>query len=341
MLVGTNIGSGTGSRRSGVSWDADNGVIISRGPGWKKVERGEDNNMIKNKLHRYSWLILLLFALPGSAGAWHKSKHYYLSLGTSLAVGTQPDLAGVNQITNDGYPDQLFNMLKRFKRRLHHVNLGCRGETTDTMVNGNPGDNPECTYESGSQLNEAVRFLREHGRKVKLVTIDMGVNDLLFSGCISETSINVECLETAIGVTIGNLYGILATLRSAAHPHTKIIGMNYYNTFLVSWLDPRTGPEFAMQSALLASGFNSALENAYAAFEIPTADVARAFLSDRFDIEVPFPPFGNVPINVVLICQLTYMCVPPPVGPNIHANPDGYRVIAFAFLLELFARRGS
>ena len=35
-----------------------------------------------------------------------------------------------------------------------------------------------------------------------------------------------------------------------------------------------------------------------------------------------------IPQNVALICLWTYMCVPGPVGPNIHANPTGYGVIA-------------
>jgi hypothetical protein len=49
---------------------------------------------------------------------------------------------------------------------------------------------------------------------------------------------------------------------------------------------------------------------------------------------VPLPtPAGPiiVPLNVAVICQLTYMCVPPPVGPNIHANRIGYSVIAATF----------
>ena len=65
---------------------------------------------------------------------------------------------------------------------------------------------------------------------------------------------------------------------------------------------------------------------------MPVADVAAAFNSDDFWTMVPFPPpFGSVPLNVAMICQLTYMCVPAPVGPNIHANPTGYAVIATAF----------
>jgi hypothetical protein len=42
-----------------------------------------------------------------------------------------------------------------------------------------------------------------------------------------------------------------------------------------------------------------------------------------------------VPLNVARICQWTWMCAPPPVGPNIHANDAGYHVIADTFAAQL------
>jgi hypothetical protein len=39
----------------------------------------------------------------------------------------------------------------------------------------------------------------------------------------------------------------------------------------------------------------------------------------------------QVPRNVERICKYTWMCVPRPVGPNIHANTAGYGVIANTF----------
>jgi hypothetical protein len=35
---------------------------------------------------------------------------------------------------------------------------------------------------------------------------------------------------------------------------------------------------------------------------------------------------------VATICQLTWECVPPPQGPNEHANAAGYHLIARTFL---------
>ena len=41
---------------------------------------------------------------------------------------------------------------------------------------------------------------------------------------------------------------------------------------------------------------------------------------------------GDVPVNVALVCQWTWMCAPPPQGPNVHTNPSGAFVIALALL---------
>jgi lysophospholipase L1-like esterase len=261
---------------------------------------------------------------------------FYLSLGDSLSVGVQPDASGINQRTDDAYPDQLFNTLSSEEDDLRLVKLGCENrETTQHMISGG-----ECFYEEGSQLAQAVKFLREHGDHVALITIDIGVNDIIFSGCIIETDgivtgVDVDCILAPDGPfaqVAANLPMILSTLQQAADDDTLIVALNYYNTFLASWLTGAEGQVLAEQSALLASIFNNdVLGQSYAAFNVPVADVAGAFDSNNFTDMMPFPTLDSpfmIPQNVALICLWTYMCVPDPVGPNIHANPTGYGVMA-------------
>jgi hypothetical protein len=40
----------------------------------------------------------------------------------------------------------------------------------------------------------------------------------------------------------------------------------------------------------------------------------------------------DTPLDVANACRWTWECVPPPLGPDIHANTAGYGVIAQAFL---------
>jgi len=273
---------------------------------------------------------LILIATPAISAADDNGVRYYVSLGTSLSVGIQPDNEGVNQRTDNGYPDQLFEIIEPGFRKIRLVKLGCPGETTVTMMAGGI-----CDYPKSSQLAEAVQFLRAHKDKVELVTIDMGVNDIISKNCIDGTDVDYLCIFDALNQVAMNLPVILSALQAAAHPETPIVGMNYYNTFLAAWLTGPDGQQLAMASAQLAQLLNNGvLGLIYNGFGVPVADVAGAFMSNDFTTLVGFPAPGSedmVPVNVALICKWTYMCVPPPVGPNIHATTDGYGVIAATF----------
>lgn len=260
-------------------------------------------------------------AAPGASGT--HARVYYVSLGTSLAAGIQPDLDGVNQRTHEGYTDQLHAILLADTPKLRHKKLGCPGETSLTMIVGGI-----CTYPHGSQLDEAVSFLRAHHQFVALVTIDLGANDLL--PC-ADGGIDQACVFNAFANLGVKLPYILAAIREAAGPDVPIVAMNYYNPFLAAWLQGPEGQVLAMASSALLTAFNGLLAGIYGASLIPVANVAGAFQSDDF---TPVPGLG-IPINVVVICQLTYMCVPPPQGPNIHPNASGYGVIAEAFTAVL------
>ena len=67
------------------------------------------------------------------------------------------------------------------------------------------------------------------------------------------------------------------------------------------------------------------------AFDVRTADVQDAFSTTDFSDTGYLPGVGTVPVNVARVCDWTWMCAAAPVGPNIHANATGYRVIATAF----------
>jgi lysophospholipase L1-like esterase len=274
---------------------------------------------------RWGLVLGLLVSLASPALA--APERYYVSLGTSLSVGIQPDANGDEALTDEGYADQLHRLLQIKDRRLRLVKLGCPGETTVSMIKGKD-EGSKCTYRGGSQLAEAVAFLQAHPRAVSLVTIDMGANDVL--PCVGVSDI-VACVSAAFTSVGWNLTIILDALQAAA-PGVPIVAMNYYNPFVAAW--PQ---DLAFESNVLLNigfngvpGFNDLLESIYASrkMPVPVADVARAFHSADFTI---VPRIG-LPINLVLVCQLTWMCTPL---QNIHPNRTGYFVIALAFAAAL------
>jgi lysophospholipase L1-like esterase len=253
-----------------------------------------------------------------SAGG--RGPRYYLSLGDSLSTGVQPIGPESFQFrTAEGYSDQLCALAAERVPGLQAVKLGYPGESTTTMLDGSL-----CSYPHGNQLAEGVAFLREHRGEVAFVTIDVGFNDF--------PTRDMAGFAPGLELIWRNLPGILATLVDAAGPGTPIVGMTIYDPFLESWLSGREGQELARRSAFDGvMPVNAFLADIYHQAGLPVADVEGAFATSDFETMVPLDGFGEVPINVARILEWTWVGAPPPLGPDIHANAKGYRVIAEAF----------
>jgi lysophospholipase L1-like esterase len=260
---------------------------------------------------------------------------YYLSLGDSLSVGDQPNAKGVTLPTHDGYADQLEAVLTHTDSDIQLIKLGCPGETSHTLnlggICGYMGAHRfSLTAHTGAQLAAAIAFLHFHRGQVPLITIDIGANDLNQCIALGDPTKIALCLEPVFPKIAANLVFTLSRLR-AADPTATIVGMNYYLPELAAWLQGPAGQTFAKDSIGLSMGFNNLLATAYGAAKVPVADVSTAFKTNDITDMVTVPPFGSIPVDVALICKWTWECVPPPVGPNEHANKAGYGVIATAF----------
>jgi len=272
-------------------------------------------------------LAVAVAGCSGSPSVRHRPPvSYYLSLGDSLAQGVQPDAAGTSVETRRGYADQLYAALRVQHPGLRLIKLGCPGETTVTMMRGGI-----CHYRGGSQLAAAISFLRAHRAKVSLVTIDIGANDA--DGCVTRLTFAnfASCLAKSVPQVTTNLTKILARLRQA-DPKGRIIAMSYYLPALAQWRDGLVGQAVARVSELAIAGYNTLLNHVYQTYAVRVADVFGAFHTSDFAQQVTVPGLGRLPRNVAAICQWTWECAAPPRGPNVHANPAGYQVIAGAFL---------
>jgi len=273
-------------------------------------------------------------------------RSYYLSLGDSLSQGVQPAPTGVDVATSRGYPDQLVARLRGELPHLRLVKLGCSGETTATMIHGGV-----CPYPAGSQLDQAISFLRSHRGRTAIVTIDIGANDP--NSCVlgGGASTILPCVFSRIPGMARNLSAIMAKLRSAAGPRVLIVGMTYYVPELGLWRTGQTGRQLAVLTGAVAAGANQMLAAGYHRYGARVANVFRAFRTSDFGAlakrnagragrsgqgrgaggKALSAGARSVPPNVAAICALTWMCAQAPRGPNEHANDAGYRVIARAF----------
>jgi hypothetical protein len=162
---------------------------------------------------RFRWLLLLgalaagLLAVPpayadNAPPPVTPPKAYYLALGDSLAYGTQNakfdrEFPNIDPATfNTGYVDDFGAMMARLSKGIAVINLGCPGETSDTLINGGPTPTTCATdalplvsafplvwlhhpYTTHVQLNDALAFLQAHARQTSPITVDVGGVDLL------------------------------------------------------------------------------------------------------------------------------------------------------------------
>src|SRR5271169_4016618 len=235
-------------------------------------------------------------AAPADAHASPAPPTYYLALGDSLAQGVQPDAAGASVETRDGYPDQVYAALRPSHPTLKLVKLGCPGETTSTMINGGI-----CHYQGGSQLNAADAFLHAHRGRVLLVTIDIGANDPEACGSQPSLSQLASCAVKGIPAAVTRLIMIMASLKAAAGPGVRIVGMNYYLPALAEWRNGSPGHLVAWAAERLAATYNAMLGRVYTKSGARVADVFAAFQTGDFTNQG-----GTGPRNVALLCQWTW-----------------------------------
>jgi lysophospholipase L1-like esterase len=275
--------------------------------------------------------------LPGVAAAKTASPHYYLALGDSLSQGMQPDLHGVTRNTNQGYANDLAAIERGRAHGLQLVQLGCGGETTTSMLTGK-GNNTNarllhCDRAGGSQLAAAERFLKAHHEpgEVPLVTVDIGANDV--DGCGSVPSSQLaSCVTTGLTNINKNLPKIFAGLKKAAPKGTTFAAMTLYDPFLANYFAPAgsSARSLETESIALAKTLNGDLTSLDQKAGFLTADVAGAFATYDSTDMVAWES-QQIPLNVSRLCSWTWACQTPPSGPNIHANKNGYQVIANAF----------
>jgi lysophospholipase L1-like esterase len=280
--------------------------------------------------------LMLAFALSialvskGGPAAGSTKATYYVSLGDSAAAGLQPN----GYTTTQGYADQLFRLVRSEFTQLRLLKLGCSGETTDGLITG---AGSFCTYQSGSQLDEAINFLQTHPGQVEFITIDIGANDVLFGCWDPDTGVlDGTCVQGELPAIETNVSYIVRALQVAA-PGVPIAGMNYWGIFLGYWVTGPDGQTLAQTDEQSIEPLNAALLSAYEDEGVLAANVAGPdyFNSADFTDMVVTKEWGEVPLNVANECEWTWFCAKPPHGPDVHPNTEGYGVIADAFAAVL------
>ncbi len=264
---------------------------------------------------------------------------YYVSIGDSYAAGVQPTSSTERSPTRNGFAYQLVDRATSKGYALSLVNFGCGGATTGSVLHRTgcdhdhlgPGATP---YDRKTQAAAAEHFLRGHRGHIGLITVAIGLNDVI--PC-ADAANATRCVEDARARIKAHLRTLLGGLRSAAGPAARIVGITYPDVFLAGLLDHSADTRrFAKQSVSdFRSQINPQLRTSYESVGATFVDITRATggygsLSDTTTV----PPYGTIPTPVARICRLTYACQ----FRDVHPRTKGYALIARHILNTLPAR---
>jgi hypothetical protein len=258
------------------------------------------------------------------AGADPVPAYFYLDVGASESLGFQPTPDTPHGVpTDEGYANDLVAYEAGRGIDLELTQVGCPGETTTTMLNGDD----HCYGGVDTQLAAAMTFLSDHQDEQGIVTIDLGFNNV--RRCLHREVDDDACVDKQLSDVRAELPLIVQSLKSVAGPGVTFVGLGHYDPYLAFEL--RSGPavDFAHHSERVMDELNGILQYVYSSTGVAMADV-----DDYFDGKdrspVTLAGVGTVPNNVAQICDLTWMCASAPYGPDFHPDDEGYSTITEA-----------
>jgi lysophospholipase L1-like esterase len=236
----------------------------------------------------------------------------YLALGDSLAAGYQP---GGTELRDTAYPALTAARLARGGADLTVENLGCSGETTGTLIAGG-----KCSFAAGSQLAQAERYLKENAGSVRLVTLDIGGNDLLHCAT-RQLTVDQACVTEGLASVRRDLPTAVKRLEKAAGGDVPVLVLGYYNPWLAASYLGQGQSQLAAAAAAFTT-LDSTIEKAATGAGATFVSLDEAFaLGDK----TPTQFNGKtVPRNVAQVCSLTYTCT----AADIHLTDEGAATVA-------------
>jgi hypothetical protein len=250
--------------------------------------------------------------------------YFYLDVGASESLGFQPTPDTPHGVpTDEGYANDLVAYEAARGIDLALTQVGCPGETTTTMLNGDD----HCYGGVDTQLAAAMTFLSDHQGEQGIVTIDLGFNNV--RRCLHRQIDNEACVNRQLNDVRVDLPLIVQSLKSVAGPGVTFVGLDHYDPYLALEMRGGAAADFAHQSEHVMDRLNGVLQYVYSSDDVPMAAVDNLF-DGKVRSRVTLSGEGAVASNVAHICELTWMCASAPYGPDFHPDDEGYATIAAA-----------
>lgn len=218
----------------------------------------------------------VLAAVPAGAAA---QPRLYVALGDSYATGWQRLSQSAGKMTRHAYPNQVVRRSRARGWHLKLVNFGCGGATTTSILRtdgcaeqaravGGP------VYTGETQIEAAEDFIRANRKRVALITVSIGGNDV--TACAREAD-PVPCVATAIDGIKTNVGELVQRLRKAGGKKVRIVGTTYPDVILGQWVGEGANQDLAKLSVVAFQQLiNPALKDTYGSVGGGFVDVTAA-----------------------------------------------------------------
>lgn len=230
---------------------------------------------------------------------------YFISAGDSQAKGVVDTPQGPK--FTPGYNSAVRRSLGSGTKL---INLGCSGATTTEFIKGGKCQGHTPLYAGKSTQFRALKALvKNQGKRVKVVTLNVGANNII--PCIDylAAAINYGCLAAAFELIKKDMTRVTQQVKSVAHSGTKLVCMGYYNPLVVL-----PNQQVAEESRVFANQLNLNVRGICWRHGWRFADIPSTFGASL-----------GLAGERGRICELTAACDFP---PGVHPNALGYKRMA-------------
>lgn len=284
-----------------------------------------------NSLRTFSLALItmLLAAACSSTDPEAPDTSWYVAVGDSYTSGYMPRGADGPGPSTHAYPRLVERKSRTTATPLELINFGCAGITARTLLEGGPCGNDSRALDApdpgaGSQLDAVIDFLREHDEDIGLVTINVGMADVV--DCLTATDFD-GCLDDRLDDVSQTLSEIVDRIRAEVGRGVSIIGVGYPNPYRVlPYLEPGDRNDLlAERSRTMTAAVTPTLKKIFndrGAEFIDVADLSGANEPDSKTVNTT--TWGEVPVAVSQVCSYTWFCE----VQDVHLTPEGMQGVA-------------
>jgi hypothetical protein len=269
---------------------------------------------------------------PGAGVAQAARTTYFVSVGDSLAAGSQLDAAGKLVRAKRDYTAIAFAKAAKHHPKLKLKRFGCPGDNTSTFQYGGCRE-ARTAAQKLAQAKRAGKFMGRHRGRIAYVTLSIGAGD--FTACARPAGLDAACAAKGLDKLKLDLPGIDANLRLAAGKRTRIVQLLPYNPYVTTYLNgDQASIDAATASDALARDVNRAIVVTGRKSGFRFADGYAAFASGDLAHTTTLEDGRTVPVAVVKACELTQQCLPAPQA-GVLPTDAGYKALAKAVIKAL------